>query len=117
MEVLNEKGSASTYGDLSVSGTQHTGHKIDIDQSGRDREELSSNAMRIIIKALRGKADRRYGLNHWLCVKFDDRIWLPNKDDMEAIRASVLSEKRALNLDFAKIFIVGSSGELLWDLT
>ncbi len=117
MEVLNEKGSASTYGDLSVSGTKHTGHNIDIDRSARDREELSSNAVRIIIKALRGKADRRYGLSHWLCVKFDDRIWAPNNDDLEAIRASVLSKKRALNLDFAKVFIVGSSGELLWELT
>ena len=117
MEVLNDKGSANAYGNISVSGTKHTGHQIDIDRSGRDRDELTSNAVRVVTEALRRKADRPYGLNHWLCVKFDDRVWVPNKDDVEAIRASVLSEKRALNLDFAKVFIVGCSGVLLWELT
>ena len=117
MEELNDKGSANAYGNISVSGTKHTGHQIDIDRSGRDRDELTSNAVRVVTEALRRKADRPYGLNHWLCVKFDDRVWVPNKDDVEAIRASVLSEKRALNLDFAKVFIVGCSGVLLWELT
>lgn len=117
MKEFNERGRASAYGDIPVSGTKHTGHKIDVDESARYREELTSNAVRIVTEALRGKADRPYGLNHWLCVKFDDRIWVPNKDDVEAIRASVSSAKRALNLDFAKVFIVGSSGELLWELT
>ena len=117
MKVLNDKGSANAYGDISVSGTKHTGHKIDIDRSGRDRDELTSNAVRLLVEALRGKADRPYGLSHWLCVKFDDWIWVPNKNDAEQIRASVSSAKRALNLDFAKVFIVGSSGKLLWELT
>jgi len=118
MEVLNDKGSANVYGDISVSGTKHTGHKIGIEKSGRLGEEITRNAERLLIEALRGKADRPYGLDHWLCVKFDDRIWVPkNKDGAEQIRASVSSEKRALNLDFAKVFIVGSSGELLWELT
>jgi hypothetical protein len=70
----------------------------------------------MLMEAMHGKDNRRYGLGHWLCVKFDDRRWMPNKDDAEAIRASVSSAKRRLNLDFAKVFIVGSSGELLWEL-
>lgn len=116
MEVLNDKGSVNTYGDISVSGTKNTHHKIDIVPSGRDGDELKSNAVRLITEALRRKADRTYGLNCWLCVKFDDRIWVRNRDDLETIQASVFLVKRALNLDFAKVFIVGSSGELLWDL-
>ena len=117
MKELNEKGRANAYGDVSVSGTKHTGHNINIYDRALSRDELTSNAVRVVTEALRGKANRPYGLNHWLCVKFDDWIWVPNKDDTEAIRASVSSAKRALNLDFAKVFIVGSSGELLWELT
>jgi hypothetical protein len=117
MEVLNERGRVSAYGEVSVSGTKHTGHKIDIEPSGRDRHQLAGVAVGVLTEALRGKADRPYGLNHWLCVMFDDRVLIPNKDDLEVIRASMLASRQALTLNFAKVFIVGKSGELLWDLT
>ncbi|MBI5660298.1 MAG: hypothetical protein HZC43_12320 [Nitrosomonadales bacterium] len=117
MKELNEKGRASVYGDVRHKGTERTGHSINIDNRALSRDELTSKAVRLVTEALRGKAERPYGPSHWLCVKFDDHIWVPNKGGTETIRASVSSAKQALNLDFAKVFIVGSSGELLWELT
>lgn len=117
MEVLNKRGRASAYGKVSVSGTKHTGHKIAIEASGRDRQQLAGDVVGVLTKAMRGKADRPYGQSHWLCVMFDDRILIPNKDDLEVVRASTIAARLSLNLDFAKVFIVGKSGELLWELT
>jgi hypothetical protein len=116
MKVLNEKGHVSAYGHVTVEGTIHTGQRITIDGGAMSRDELRIHSESLLVKALQSKADKHYGNSHWLCVEFDDWIWLRNAEDAATIKASLADCASHLKLDFAKVFVLGSSGELLWQL-
>lgn len=116
MKVLNQKGHVSAYGNVVAKGNKRTGHEIEIDGGAVSRDELRNRAIALLTKALKGKAERFYGASHWLCVEFDDWIWLRNDDDAVEIRDTLADFRAALALDFGRVFILGSSGKLVWDL-
>lgn len=116
MKVFAEKGHISLHGHVAVKGTKHTGHDIQINGYAIGENELTSKAIDLFVEALARKADKHYGQQHWLCVFCDDNTLFRSRDIIENTCLRVNAVAAELNLDFSRIFVLGYSGELLWEI-
>lgn len=123
MKFFVQHGHVSVWGPLSASGTERTGHEIQVENEVISHRDLLQRTLSSIKSAAEGKSAKpnglpRYGQEHILIIAFDDWNWFRNEDE-ERFRQVVPHTIAQLSLDFGVIYLVGLSGKtcLRFDLT
>jgi predicted nucleotidyltransferase len=116
MEYLIEHGYVSPIGPLSFTGTKKTGHKISVEfEPVLHDDSLENNFTLIKNRAELKSKPKNYGKNYVLVIVIDDYIAprFDNQNDLEALNEFILTNIISLPLDFARLYILGLSGETL----
>ncbi len=114
MKYFMEHGSVSVWDNVSASGTEKRGHKIDIENELTAESDLLERTFSLIRSAVKGKSvipnkPPKYGQGHVLVVAFDDWQWF-TEQEMAALKDFVEKDVLTLPLDFAALYVVGLSG-------
>lgn len=113
-EVMNQAGSVNLLGAISVSGTKAAGpRRIHVENEMVDHKETLEDAIRIVCERIIGKSRRTYGSNYELVVVIDDYLPFRTEEDRGILENRARAVISRANLDFGKIFLLGSSGNYL----
>jgi hypothetical protein len=114
MKYLTEHGHVSLTGPLSYTGTEKTGHKINVkNEVANHNDSLIKTFNLIKVRAEQKSKPKQYGKNHVLVITIDD--YLPprynNPKDIDALNEFIKSNVINLPLDFRELYILGLSGK------
>lgn len=113
-EVMNQTGSVNLLGAISVSGTKVAGsRRILVENEMVDHKETLEGAIKIVCERIVGKSRRTYGPNYELVVVIDDYLPFRTEEDRRILEDRARATINCADLDFGKIFLLGSSGNYL----
>jgi hypothetical protein len=114
MKHLVEHGHVSLTGPLKYTGTEKTGHKINIvNKAANHNDSLIKTFTLIKVRAEQKCKPKKYGKNYILVITIDDHIAprYDNKNDLEALNEFIKSYVINLPLDFGALYVLGLSGK------
>lgn len=112
---LCQHGWVSAIGPISHSGTQKTGHKINVEFEPVAHGESLIKNFALIRNRAENKCNAIYGKDHVLVITIDDYI-APRYDDpkdIEKLKEFIETNVINLPLDFSELYILGFSGKTL----
>ncbi|MBM4301574.1 MAG: hypothetical protein FJ121_08595 [Deltaproteobacteria bacterium] len=114
MKYFVEHGHVSLTGPLTYTGTEKTGHKINVETEA----VLHNDSLKKTFAIIKSRAEQKckpknYGKNHVLVITIDDHIAprYDNQKDLEALNEFMKSDVINLPLDFGGLYILGLSGK------
>jgi len=109
-----DHGRVSLTGPLSYTGTEKTGHKINVENEA----VLHIDSLKKSFALIKSRAEQKckpknYGKNHILVITIDDYIAprFDNPKDLEALKEFMKSNVINLPLDFGELYVLGLSGK------
>lgn len=114
LDDLNEKGSVSALGTVTVTGTKAARNQhVEVENEAVDHDSIVNSALLLVKERLTGKSGKKYGCQHALIVVVEDYIAFKSDDDKAALRKCAETKIASLTLDFGAIYLLGSSGKYL----
>ena len=115
MKYCVEHGHVSLIGPLTYTGTEKTGHKINV----KTEPVLHNDSLKKTFAIIKSRAEQKckpknYGKNHVLVITIDDHRY-NNPKDLEALNEFMKSNVINLPLDFGALYILGLSGKTFLD--
>lgn len=112
--VLNEKGSVSALGTVTVTGTKAAkNQRVEVENEAIEHGSIVSSVLSLVKERLTGKSGKEYGPRHVLIVVVEDHIAFKSDEDKAALRECAETAIADLTLDFRAIYLLGSSGKYL----
>lgn len=120
-EAMNREGAVNFWGATSVSGTKAAGsRKVDVanepEENRVDHNKIRQCALEIVRERLVAKGGKPYGPNYELVVVIDDYLPFRTKEDRKILEEYARAAIGGANLDFGKVFLLGSSGNYLYQI-
>lgn len=119
MKVLNDRGQVNLLAPIMSSGTENSGHHIEVPDEDEPvlKDRVLEKQSRIIIDRLKRKGRREYGRDdHILVVVFDDQIGFRTEPEFTLLRSLIENAVDLSTLDFKSVYLLGSWGKVLWEL-
>jgi len=117
MKILNEKGRVNLLAPITPTGTENTGHYIDIDDGTPIlKARTLEKHLRLIIDRINKKAQRRYGPDHILVVNFNDSVSFRSDSEIDLLGSSVVSAVDLSTLHVKSLYLLGASGDTFSEL-
>jgi hypothetical protein len=114
LNVLNEKGSVSALGTVTVTGTKVAkNQRVYVENVAVEHESIVNSALSLVKERLTGKSRKKYGHQHVLVLVVEDYIAFKSDKDKAALRKCAECTIASLTLDFGAIYLLGSSGKYL----
>lgn len=114
MKYFVEHGHVSLTGPLTSTGTEKTGHKINVETE----MVLHNDSLKKTFAIIKSRAEQKckpknYGKKHILVIIIDDHIAprFDNQNDLAALNQFIKSDVINLPLDFGELYILGLSGK------
>ncbi len=115
MVYLIKDGHVNWPGTVTSTGTQNTGRTVEVKNEVVEHNEVVKKCLELITIAAKGKSERKYGKDTLLVIVFDDDTVFPTDKDLSKLDNHVRTELLPMRLDFAKLYLLGSSGNTLME--
>jgi hypothetical protein len=109
-----EHGHSPLTGPLTYTGTEKTGHKINLEIEAVLKNDLLRKTFALIKSRAEQKCKpKNYGKDHILVIVIEDNLAprYDNQNDLEALNEFIKSDVINLPLDFRELYILGLSGK------
>lgn len=114
MEVFAERGTVSSIGSVSWTGTKRTGRTVEISDDMQLHSDLVEKKRHQIVAAIERKCQRSYANATALLVYFDDYVAFADPDDQPVMQEILAATRAVWRPMFCALYIVGASGRRLW---